>query len=742
MAGGFTMYKLIAAILFFFLSMDGHSVEFENEDGLSALKIPNVVTPSKILTPKTESPVGVTRIDADTIYYLGFTSYDDVMWLVPGMKQSYFSQNSPSMSYHSLNGPTTKRTELLADELKVNRPANSGTDWGRLPIRLYDLDAIEVARGSSSSIFGSNAFSAAVNLIRRNDSYVAPTQLRTRVGSADTRDIYFLTGWTGEVSKHQIRLSGYTNSGFDKTIEDEDFHDDMTSKHFYYRSDYELNPQQSFFTDFIYMKNNFSQSNVSAFNNSDIALSQAFSMTNLSKDQEETYFAMAFGFENSVIDEELVSKISVKGNVNHYEKLHEFGICAPAFAVDPDITALDASPNINLEFADIASVVLFKKLTLNKSIVHPLSAADQATLDRVNQRLSQLDVASVLSPLCGTTNHDAIDQFQYIEASWDLSDGDLHMFNEISFKHIKLNSEAYLNGTATDNTLFMANHAQYNLMERAILHLGISSELNQDVSSKPFLNPRVGIVYKPSYNSAVRTTYAKAHRTPSIRERDTEWSYELQLENGTTSLTGDPSPKLFRTASNEVVLDAEQLESTEIGFFHQLESLPISYDVKYFDEHLSNLISESAFWLDYSQTNNGESNITGYEMELKFNFQPVQSGIVYTDMDTKTNAPEEVAIDYDYFGSIYGIFETSDQAKLAIAFYLAKETLGYDYERYDITYSHNFTVRKQSDLQLQFNLRQHNGSPIRFIGDASPTDLALVHIEPRLRFFMTTIMNF
>jgi outer membrane receptor for ferrienterochelin and colicins len=117
-----------------------------------------------------DAPAYVTIVNRDAIKKYGYRTLADVLRSVPG----FFVTNDRNYQYLGVRGfnrpgDYNTRILLLVDGHRINDglydQAPIGTDF---PIDLDLIQRVEVIRGPSSSIYGTNAFLAVVNVITRN----------------------------------------------------------------------------------------------------------------------------------------------------------------------------------------------------------------------------------------------------------------------------------------------------------------------------------------------------------------------------------------------------------------------------------------------------------------------------------------------------------------------------------------------------------------------------------------------
>lgn len=162
--------------------------DLTNLDISELLKVEIVTGASKFAQKVTEAPASVTIITAEEIKKFGYRTLADVVRSVRG----FYVNNDRNYSYvgvrgFSRPGDYNSRVLLLLDGHRVNEPVYDsglyGTD-GLLDIDL--IDQIEVIRGPSSSLYGTNAFFGVINVIPKKGAKMDGLQLSVDAGSLDT----------------------------------------------------------------------------------------------------------------------------------------------------------------------------------------------------------------------------------------------------------------------------------------------------------------------------------------------------------------------------------------------------------------------------------------------------------------------------------------------------------------------------------------------------------------------------
>ena len=165
------------------------------DDSVFFGEIPLVLTASRLSQASSDAPAPITVIDRQLIDDSGFTELHDLLRLVPGFLVADWATGSPTVANHGLGDAYGRRLKVLIDGRTVNDPFWGNVDWQDLPIRVDDVERIEVVRGPNGAAYGANAFQGVINIITRSP--------RTESGSTIT-----LRGGHREAHELAARISG------------------------------------------------------------------------------------------------------------------------------------------------------------------------------------------------------------------------------------------------------------------------------------------------------------------------------------------------------------------------------------------------------------------------------------------------------------------------------------------------------------------------------------------------------
>lgn len=177
-------------------------------------EIPVVLTPTQLPQRIDESPNTVTIIDREMIEASGARSLLDVLRLVPGFYVGTKNNHFPTAGYHGLADEFSRRLLLLVDGQRIFQYARGVILWNSIPIPLENVERIEVIRGPSAAVYGSNANQAVINIQTRNPAEDRGVLARGTVGTDGVRDSYFRYGGTLGALDYTLSLYNTRDSGY------------------------------------------------------------------------------------------------------------------------------------------------------------------------------------------------------------------------------------------------------------------------------------------------------------------------------------------------------------------------------------------------------------------------------------------------------------------------------------------------------------------------------------------------
>ncbi|AHF16101.1 TonB-dependent receptor plug domain-containing protein [Niabella soli] len=126
---------------------------------------PVTVTSSLIEKRSSETGRNITIIKGETIAKLPVHSLDELLKYIPGVEAQMRGPQG-SQADISIRGGTFQQVLVILDGLRMNDP-NTGHFTGYIPISPAEIERIEILKGASSAVYGSDAVGGVINVITK-----------------------------------------------------------------------------------------------------------------------------------------------------------------------------------------------------------------------------------------------------------------------------------------------------------------------------------------------------------------------------------------------------------------------------------------------------------------------------------------------------------------------------------------------------------------------------------------------
>ena len=167
-----------------------------------------VVTASKREQSLQDVPVSIAVLDASQISERNSVSLDDALRYIPGVNMTGTQVNIRGSSGYSLGAGS--RVLMLLDGIPFLAGDTGELNFETIP--MGQIDRIEVVKGASSALYGSNALGGVVNIITKPIPVTPETTVRTYAGMYD-KPTYTEWNWSdksrffnGESFSHMRRV--------------------------------------------------------------------------------------------------------------------------------------------------------------------------------------------------------------------------------------------------------------------------------------------------------------------------------------------------------------------------------------------------------------------------------------------------------------------------------------------------------------------------------------------------------
>ncbi|MFC1336812.1 MAG: TonB-dependent receptor [gamma proteobacterium symbiont of Clathrolucina costata] len=567
------------------------------------------ISPTRLKQSPHDIPASVSRITQETIRDLQISSIPELLKYVAGMLSGNASGNQPRINYHGTNGLVPRRMQILLDGISVYRPSYAEVNWPTLPISIHDVDVVEVTRSPSAASYGANSMMAVINIKTKDPYDVSKLGAIGRVGGQGTQsgDIY-ASGEFSDSARYRISVSTDGNDGYDKNFVGEERRDGTSAKRIDGKIAYNLNPDTKgeFFFGYsdVLTELEYRDSGQTTF--PDITTKSLFLMSDIRH---------SFSVKHD---------LKFKAYYTHVEQDVSWNTCYPTIFFSNNLRQLYLQ---NPAYA---------QALVNQQFPTGGSASDDALRDAVLAELATLG-ASALDPMCGWANEDGIERkvdFE-IEDTLIVSDN-LRVVSGLGIMRQSLNSETFIGGEVAVNSYRAFGNAEYRWKD-FVFNAGGVVEDEKGHLDKPAFSPRLGANYRVNDDTTVRMIYSKAVRTPDILEHDRNWNYFIRDLDPAYPLDGRQDAYFFVSAPADGNLDGEEIIARELSLYTSKISTLRSgtysqtYDLKYFHNSLSKLVSEKLQFFDYHPTNGGEVTLQGFEVDANFSWKDVVLGPVNTN---------------------------------------------------------------------------------------------------------------
>jgi iron complex outermembrane receptor protein len=162
--------------------------ELQGEERLLLQEIPSVYGASKYEQKVTEAPSSVSIVTADEIKKFGYRTLGDILRSVRGFYVTY-DRNYSYVGVRGFSRPSDYNTRilLLIDGHRLNESIYNSVYVGTEAVLDVDLiERVEIIRGPSSSLYGSNAFFAVINIITKSGRNFQGIEGSAEAGSFQT----------------------------------------------------------------------------------------------------------------------------------------------------------------------------------------------------------------------------------------------------------------------------------------------------------------------------------------------------------------------------------------------------------------------------------------------------------------------------------------------------------------------------------------------------------------------------
>ncbi len=643
----------------------------------------SVITPTKLKQSKHDAPSSITVISGQELESLGITQLEEAMRLVPGMRVSKATGWDYRIGYHGMGGGIPRRMNVLIDGVSVYRHGIARVEWFMLPVAIEDVERIEVVRSPSAASYGSNSFTAVVNIITKHSidrpplvaNYQADTQnLRRAYGNASTSigksDLSFSV-MSVDANGYDRMLDDFQESGIPKA------HDSSEKRFVRLASHTPLNGRSDLIVNASFSKAELEEA---------LVLSEQDSFPDI---EQEAYSVDAkLEYELSPIH-----SMAVTAAIDRSVREQDFRACLPSIYFTDIMLAMNAA---NPDYAQAIASGEFPTGGTPED--------DQLVL-AVLQRGIQLELAGE-QELCVGANQDFWERKSSfsVEDQWVFNDK-FRMFSEIKYQENKFRSETHTGPSPIKDDLwqFFAN-AELRPWDKTTFNFGFMYEQSSNTDNYQ-LSPRLGLNYHMGSHT-LRVLYSEAERLPDVLETDLMWNYYTR--DWDRQIDGRTEGPVFRTVTTNGSLDTEKNSSYELSLYGSIPQTAIEYDIKYFVENVEDTISERLEFSDPGTlTNENAVDLKGLEWELRYVINPtltLRAGYSYINNDATTRQEKTLQSDHAGFANI--TYRTT-AGQFSLAYYGNSKMTDESFQRWDFNYQNRLDL-DQYNVKFRLGAQFYN----------------------------------
>lgn len=701
------------------------------------------VTPAKTVSTYYNSPYSVSTLDSELLESLGITTLTDAMRLVPGMVVSQVHGSNSAIGYHGTNVQVPRRTQVLYNSSRIYRSGYADMNWERTPYDLYDIEKIEVVRGTSAAHWGSNAFSSTVNLVQRPIALMPDAEGIAAVGDGGYRRYLGAVSFDPGSSQQSFRLSSIESDGFDESPQVQHFTDSYQGTSALYAGELEVGNGGLFDWNLAGSHYQYEFPPIDNVQSDDPDVQIGTGGFFPDGPSEEDTVNGGIKFSKSMVNGDVRTDWKVGADVTQFKREQNLIYCYPQFFWDPILGELDAAPNIHFEFSDASllfgSSILYGTGALDASLSGPLTSEQQQLLVEFADIVRDVGAEEMTSNICSYNNQNVSETRYSVFGEGTRSSDAVTLSSTIHISEMNAESETFLNGSQSRTTVEWFNSLKYDVTNNMVANVALLAEYDKDLDDV-FFSPRIAVNYTAAKNHIFRLAAAQSRRVPGIHETDRDWRYRSVFRGETDYRNRESGLSFRRTLGHQ--LEPEIVTAGEIGYTYISDDRHSVIDTKVFYEDYDNLISELFSYFAFDLSNDGEAVVSGFEGELSQKFGssiPTTIGATLTYLDNNTSTVEEKSLYSQYFGSIYIVAEIDD-VDIGLAYYGNSELAHNSYDRFDVNVKRTFLINK-SEVELALNYR-HYPNDQAVLSEYSSTDPYYFRYTETDRFMGTVKIRF
>ena len=184
-----------------------------------------------------EVAAAVFVISREEIERSGARTIPEALRLAPGVEVARIANNRWAVSIRGFNGRFANKLLVLKDGRSVYSPLYSGVIWEAEDSILSDIERIEVIRGPSAAMWGTNAVNGVINIISSHAASTQGTEIAASTATDEASSVTLRHGFAVGEAHWRISAKGFA-LGPSKTSQGDDGNDSWTSGRIGLRGDW------------------------------------------------------------------------------------------------------------------------------------------------------------------------------------------------------------------------------------------------------------------------------------------------------------------------------------------------------------------------------------------------------------------------------------------------------------------------------------------------------------------------
>ncbi|WP_067214784.1 TonB-dependent receptor plug domain-containing protein [Marinomonas gallaica] len=249
---------------------------------------------------------------------------------------------------------------------------------------------------------------------------------------------------------------------------------------------------------------------------------------------------------------------------------------------------------------------------------------------------------------------------------------DYRLVNTLSYRQDRVSSKTYFDGDYKEELFRASTNLSYRAFDPLIINGGVMYEHSKLTGD--YTSPQLGATYKLTQQSSIRANISQAYRVPDLYDQKAKWSYVF---NGIRSIPA------YSTG-----IPAEKITSYEVGFYHNIPTLGLSYDISAYREKLMNLSGSNKKYEDAIEdggllTPNESYAFTIDGIEAELDWRSAQGTLLRATIayqDTKTDEEDIIETVAPFVTTLFASIPVSDSISINSRYIYGKEVASYDHE--------------------------------------------------------------